>query len=146
MPGVPESSKQLLLRLLEEDLLPVNALRAAVESYRRLVHEAARKNGRANAALGDEIARSLQVLLKRVNDTTGAENLHILQAAVRYFVIQNDGSGNDLTSAEGLFDDARVVNAVFHYFGRDDLAVRNLPEPAARHAPVRGGAALAARR
>jgi hypothetical protein len=146
MPGVPESSKQLLLRLLQEDLIPVPALKAVVETYRRVIHEAERKNGRANGELGDEIARALQVMLGRVNESTGNDNLQILQAAVRYFVIQNDGSGNDLESEDGLFDDARVVNAVLHYFGRDDLKVKGVPEPASRRPPVRGGAALPARR
>lgn len=147
MPGVPETSKQLLLKLLQEDLIRVDALRMVVESYRRTIHEAARKNGRANAKLGDQIATSLQLLLKRVNDATGAENHQIIQAAVRYFVIQNDGSGHDLESEDGLYDDARVLNAVLHYFGLDKLKI-DVPAPAAarRPAPIRGGAATPARR
>lgn len=148
MPGVPESSKQLLLRLMQEDLIAVEALRAVVEQYRRVIHDAARKNGRANTVVGDAIAGSLQALLARMNETTGPDNHLIIQAAVRYFVIQNDGNGNDLESEDGLYDDARVVNAVMHYFGLDRLKIPNLPEPAAnrRPAPVRGGAAAPARR
>lgn len=147
MPGVPESSKQLLLRLLQEDLIPVEALKAVVESYRRVIHDAARRHGRANPHLGDAIANSLQALLARVNEATGADNLQVIQAAVRYFVIQNDGSGHDLESPDGLVDDARVVNAIMHYFGRDDLKIKELPEPAAsrRPAPIRGGAAATRR-
>ncbi len=142
MPGVPETSKQLLVRLLQEDLIPIEALKAVVESYRRVIHEASRRNGRANGALGDQIADSLQLLLARINDLTGPDNLQIIQAAVRYFVIQNDGSGHDLESEDGLYDDARVVNAVLHYFGLDRLKIQNLPAPASnRRPPVRGGAA-----
>lgn len=147
IPGVPESSKQLLLRLLQEDLIPVEALASVVESYRKVIRDAARKNGRANYKVGDQIAHALQSLLARVNETTGEANLSIIQAAVRYFVIQNDGSGHDLESEEGLYDDARVVNAVLRYFGRDDLMIQDLPAPPApRSAPVRGGAAAPARR
>jgi len=147
MPGVPETSKQLLVRLLQEDLIPVEALRAVVESYRRVIHEAQRRNGKANGPLGDKIANALQALLVRVNETTGDANLQIIQAAVRYFVIQNDGSGHDLESQDGLNDDARVVNAVMHYFGLDGLKITGLPEPApTRKPPIRGGAALPARR
>ncbi len=147
MPGVPETSKQLLVRLLQEDLLPIAALKAVVESYRRVIHEAERRNGRANGALGDKIASSLQALLARINETTGDDNLQIIQAAVRYFVIQQDGSGHDLESEDGLFDDARVVNAVMHYFGLDELKITGLPAPpAARRPPVRGGAAAPSRR
>jgi len=147
MPGVPETSKQLLVRLLQEDLIPVEALKAVVESYRRVIQEAQRRNGRADGALGDKIAYALQALLARINETTGGDNLQIIQASVRYFVIQNDGSGNDLELEDGLFDDARVVNAVIHYFGLDALKIVGLPQPAAnRRPPVRGGAAAPAKR
>ena len=66
---------------------------------------------------------------------------------MRYFVIQNDGSGHDLESEDGLYDDARVLNAVLHYFGLDKLKI-DVPAPAAarRPAPIRGGAATPARR
>lgn len=147
MQGVPETSKQLLVRLLQEDLIPVEALKAVVESYRRVIQEAQRRNGRADGALGDKIAYALQALLARINETTGGDNLQIIQASVRYFVIQNDGSGNDLELEDGLFDDARVVNAVIHYFGLDALKIVGLPQPAAnRRPPVRGGAAAPAKR
>ena len=147
MPGVPESSKQLLLRLLQEDLIPIQALQSVIESYRKVIRDAARKNGRANVKVGDQIAHALQTLLARVNETTGDDNQSVIQAAVRYFVIQNDGTGHDLESEDGLYDDARIVNAVMRYFGRDDLMVQGIPAPpVARGAPVRGGAAAPARR
>ncbi|MFO0750123.1 MAG: hypothetical protein U1F43_31295 [Myxococcota bacterium] len=147
MPGVPESSKQMLMRLLQEDLIPVPALKAVVESYRRVIAEAARKHGKANIKIGNAIADSLGILLGRINETTGEDNLRIIQAAVRYFVIQNDATGNDLESEDGLFDDARVINAVLRYFGRDDIMVKGVPEPASsRGMPTRGGAAAPVRR
>jgi len=143
MPGVPESSKQMLMRLLQEDPIPVAALKAVVESYRRVIQEANKRNGRANFRIGNQIADSLQVLLARINDKTGDDNLRIIQSAVRYFVIQNDATGNDLETEDGLYDDARVINAILRYFGRDDIMVKGVPEPAsARGKPVRGGSAI----
>ncbi|MCC6622338.1 MAG: hypothetical protein IT385_13835 [Deltaproteobacteria bacterium] len=143
MPGVPESSKQMLMRLLQEDPIPVAALKAVVESYRRVIQDAAKRNGRANFRIGNQIADSLQVLLGRINETTGDDNLRIIQSAVRYFVIQNDATGNDLETEEGLYDDARVINAILRYFGRDDLMVKGVPDPAAaRSKAVRGGSAI----
>lgn len=124
--GLPEDAKPLMAQLLEEELLPVSVLMRAVESYRQLIREAASQNGKANAHVGDQIADALLALMSRVNAKTGDENLHIIQAAVRYFVIQDDGSGHDLLSRVGLYDDARVVNAVLRYFGRDDLVVHDL--------------------
>lgn len=146
MPGVPENSKQMLLRLLQEDLIPVHALQAVIESYRKVIHETARKNGRANTRVGDQIADALQALLARINERTGPDNQSIIQAAVRYFVIQNDGTSHDLEAIDGLNDDARVVNAVLRYFGRDDLMIHDLPSAPVRGAPIRGGAAAPARR
>lgn len=146
IPGVPESSKQLMTRLMQEDLLPIEVLQSVIESYRRVIRETARKNGKANVKIGDQIADALQALLKRVNVMTGDENQRIIQAAVRYFVIQNDGNGHDLESATGLVDDAKVANAVMMYFGREDLVIKDLPEPPPKAAPVRGGAAAPAKR
>jgi hypothetical protein len=146
MPDVPDSTKALLTRLLQEQLLPLETLRKAIESYRAIIHETKRKNGKANVDLGDRIADALHLILRRVNEATGDENQRILQAAVRYFIIQNDGNGHDLESAQGLVDDARVVNAVLRYFGRDDLMIRDLPEPPVRNPPTRGGAAAPGKR
>lgn len=125
--GLPEDAQPLVAQLLEEDLLPVPVLMRAVESYRQVIHRAAAQNGKANAHVGDQIADALLALMSRINAKTGEENLHIIQAAVRYFVIQDDGSVHDLHSRDGLYDDARVVNAVLRYFGRDDLLIRDLP-------------------
>lgn len=129
MPGVPEASKALMLRLLDEEPLPVEALKIGVETYRRHIHVVREQNGRANTELGDAIAHALQAILDRVNEQTGVANLLIIQAAVRYFVIQNDGFGNDLATEDGLFDDARITNAVMHYFGLDKLKIP-IPVPA----------------
>ncbi|MCA9513865.1 MAG: hypothetical protein KC635_02880 [Myxococcales bacterium] len=138
MPGVPDHSRALLQQLLAEDLIPVEALPHIVESYRRVIHEARKKNPRTNVVMGDMIANSLVALLKKVTPKTGEQNLRIIQAAVRYFVIQNDGVTHDLETEAGFDDDARVVNAVLRFFGRDDLMI-DVPErrmPATRPSPA----------
>jgi len=125
---IPDDAKPLMAQLMVEDLLPIHVLIGGVENYRRVIHKAAAAGGNANSVVGDEIAHALTQLLDRVNEKTGADNMRLIQAAVRYFVIQDDGSGHDLESREGLYDDAHVVNAVVRYFGRDDLVVRSLPQ------------------
>ncbi len=137
VPGVPEQSRVLLKQLLAEDLIPAAALPHIVESYRRVIHDAYKRNGRANIVLGDKIADALLELLKSVNDKTSAKNLHIIQAAVRYFVIQDDGNVNDLACDRGLNDDAHLVNAVLRFFGRDDLMVDGIPETRPAQRPSR---------
>ncbi|PKN56771.1 MAG: hypothetical protein CVU56_14395 [Deltaproteobacteria bacterium HGW-Deltaproteobacteria-14] len=134
----------MLKQLLEEDLIPVESLPHIVESYRRVIHEAHRKNQRANVQLGDQIADALRGLLRSIDANTGDQNLRIIQAAVRFFVIQDDGAGgHDLASSDGLDDDAAIVNAVLRFFGRDDLMIPGAdtvraPRPAAARAASRG--------
>jgi|GEM_PF-1114268 len=147
MPGVPEGAREMLKQLLDEDLIPVESLPHIVESYRRVIHTAYKKYGRANVRLGDQIADALQALLRSINEKTGENNLRIIQAAVRFFVIQDDGDGgHDLASEDGLDDDAAIVNAVMRYFGRDDLMIPGLPQRSRRTAPtVRADRRAAAR-
>jgi hypothetical protein len=46
----------------------------------------------------------------------------MVQAAVRYFLIEDDADG-DLDSILGLDDDADVMNAVLRHLGYDDWQV-----------------------
>lgn len=137
VPGVSDTSRAMLKQLLEEDLIPVEALPHIVESYRRVIHDAHRRNGRANVRVGDQIADALQALLRSVTPKTGDKNLRLIQAAVRYFVIQDNASevGHDLQTERGLDDDARVVNAVLRFLGRDDLMIPNIPLLAGQPGP-----------
>lgn len=127
MPGISENSRGLLKQLLEEALIPVEALPHVIESYRRVIHDAQRKGRRVNTAVGDQIAAALQGLLKSVGPKTGEDNLRIIQAAVRYFVIQDDGAKHDFATMDGLDDDARVVNAALRFFGLDQLQIPDIP-------------------
>jgi hypothetical protein len=130
IPGIPDQAAPLFADLQQEDLLPVSTLRAAVEAYRQAIARHA-QGGPADPELGDRIASALDSLLGRVNHLTDEPAYRAVQAAVRYFLIQEDGGGSDLASHDGLHDDARVVNAVVRYFGRDDLtvAVPEVPPP-----------------
>jgi hypothetical protein len=123
IPGIPEQAAGMYAELQLEDLLPVSTLKAAVEVYRQSVTRHANRGGPANAALANAIAGALSTLLDRVNHLTEEPAYRAIQAAVRYFIIQDDGDGNDLATADGLHDDARVANAVVRYFGREDLLI-----------------------
>ena len=128
IPGIPEQAAELFGQLQQEDLLPVSTLRAGVEAYRQSIARQAARGLPANAQLADAIAGSLTILLDRINDLTTEAALRVIQAAVRYFLIQDEGYGGDLASMRGLDDDAHVVNAVLAYYGRPDLRV-DVPEP-----------------
>ena len=57
----------------------------------------------------------MKLLSSVKDDTPDAERLAI-QAAVRYFVLEDDAE-SDLNSVIGLDDDAEVVNAVLRHLG-----------------------------
>jgi len=139
LPAIAEALKPLLRKLLSEDLVPIASLHKLVDAYRRVIREEAGHSGHVNLALGEAIAEALMKLLPSIGARTGVAERHVIQAAVRYFVIENDAMGHDLQHEDGLFDDARVVNAMLRWVGRDDLAVR-VPEPARRPSVI-GGAA-----
>ncbi len=134
LPTVPEAVKPLLRKLMEGDLLSLGVLRAMVESYLRVIRDAARKGRPVNVELGEGIAASLLALIARVDERTTEDDRRLVQAAVRYFVIENDGMGHDLAHEDGLFDDARVVNALMRWCGRDDLMLQ-MPQLAERRRP-----------
>ncbi|MFO0749283.1 MAG: hypothetical protein U1F43_27005 [Myxococcota bacterium] len=139
LPGLPESGRPLLWTLLTEPLVPLPALRSIVASYSRVIEGLGRRGQRVNVPLGKAIALALDTILLRVDERTGDGDYRVIQAAVRYFVIENDG-GSDFASNDGLLDDARVVNAMLRWLGRDDLIIDLALRPP-RSSGVFGGAA-----
>ncbi len=132
LPGLPPDAVPLLERLLQEDFLPIEALANIVESYREVINEAHARHGIANAEIGGAIADASLDLLDVMDDRASHDTRRVLQAGIRYFVIENDGQGSDLATVEGLDDDARVMNAVLRYFGRDELFIDVPDRPPAR--------------
>lgn len=142
LPGIPEASKSLLWTLLTERPMPQQALEGIVTSYGRVIEGLAKKDARVNGELGKAITHALTTILARVDDRTGDDDYRVIQAAVRYFVVENDGGGNDFATLDGLVDDARVVNSMLRWLGRDDLTVDVTKRPARTPSRIFGGAAL----
>ncbi|MFO0750833.1 MAG: hypothetical protein U1F43_34960 [Myxococcota bacterium] len=144
LPGIAEPLKPLLRKLLAEELIPVPALRALVDTYIRVIREASRNGAHVNLVVGEGIALALLSVLARVDARTTPDERRIIQSAVRYFVIENDAMGHDLAHEDGLFDDARVVNAMLRWIGRDDLQVA-VPASGAARRPTSMGSAASSR-
>jgi hypothetical protein len=143
VPGLPDTSRTLLARLLEEPLVPAGDLSEMVAIYRRVIQDSEQAGLPVNAPLGLALADTLDKVLALVDDRVEPEALLVIQVAVLYFVIEYDGFGHDLHHEDGLFGDARVVNAMLRWFGLDALAVP-LPAAAAERRPASdaGGPAL----
>ncbi len=67
--------------------------------------------------LARELVATTQRLLGTLDETTPERTRRLVQAAVRYLVVEDDADG-DLDSILGLDDDAEVLNAVLVQLGR----------------------------
>ena len=126
--GIPAGSRPLWTRLVDEELMPVHDLFRQVREYHEAISQ--RANWRASGQSGGEIdptlARGLveasQRLLGTLTEETPTRTRRLVQAAVRYFLIEDDADA-DLDSILGLDDDADVINAVLRHLGHDDWQV-----------------------
>jgi hypothetical protein len=76
-----------------------------------------------DAVLARELVSACTKLLGTANDSMPEHHRRAIQAAVRYFVIEEDAD-SDLASVLGLDDDAEVVNAVLQYLGHTKWSVK----------------------
>ncbi|MCP3976686.1 MAG: hypothetical protein GY720_19540 [bacterium] len=95
--------------------------RDRVEGHLSLVLAAQTINPVVDIELAEKIARSLLSLLDD-RATLGFEERRLLAGAVEYYVLSTD-IDNDLDSAIGLVDDARVANATAVALNRPDLVI-----------------------
>lgn len=112
----------LFERFVTQSPEPVDQLRAACRAYVARFERIAE----ADALLDPEDAREIGALCEALLDHLGDEPdpaAHTLvHAAVRYFVLEDDGDAD--TSIGGLEDDRAVVRAVAIALGRADLVRR----------------------
>ncbi len=117
--ALPPIAKDVFARLLEEPLRPVSELREEVRRYVGVIEQAAQENPYVDDILARDIARVCEGLLDAVTEDTPELALRQIQAAIRYFVTEEDGD-SDLAIG-GLDEDAAVANAVACHLGREDL-------------------------
>ncbi len=107
---VPAESRELVEELLDEPLLSSVVLRGEVEAHLDLFRSAQRENPELDVGQAEALARQCRRLLDAVGDDATEEQRQLVQVAVRYFVIEDDG--DDDIQIGGLDDDEAVVAAV----------------------------------
>ena len=120
--GIPQAALGLWQRLMAEALIPVHELFGQVKDYQKSIHQRSSDDEGVDPALAENLIRASMRLLGTLNDATPEATRQVIQAAVRYFVIEDDAD-SDLDSILGLDDDAEVVNAVLRHLGHDDWVV-----------------------
>jgi uncharacterized membrane protein YkvA (DUF1232 family) len=122
--GIPEAARSLWARLVTEAPKPVPELVKQVHDYQRNL---ARRSEWHDENIDPKLARALidraLKLLGTIGPDTADRTRRLVQAAVRYLVIEDDAT-NDLGSILGLDDDAEVMNAVLRELGRESWQVK----------------------
>ena len=88
-----------------------SALRTAVRDHRKRIHDTPGTEAFVNLALVDRLSEACERLLSRIDDSTPEDTRRAIQAAVLYYIIDDD-EASDCWSVNGLEDDRLVMNAV----------------------------------
>ena len=124
--GIPNASKELWNKLLAEDLRPVHELVREVKVYQQAIAQRSTvRNADVDPTLANALVDASMKLLTTIKDDTLEDRRRLIQAAVRYFVIEDDAD-SDLDSSLGLDDDAEVLNAVMKHLGFEEWMVEVL--------------------
>ena len=121
--SLPEVAQQLFDELSREPLCPPEELRADVESYLRTCGSAGERNEFPDLAQATKLAARLWRLIHAIPRLSDGDR-HLVQAAVRYFVLVSDG--DDDLGPDGLSDDAAVIAVVEDHVGVGSIAARDL--------------------
>lgn len=121
--GIPNASKDLWRKLVSEELRPVHELFKEVRSYQHAISQRSTvQDAEVDPTLAKALAEASLRLLGTLNESSPENTRRLVQAAVRYFIIEDDAD-SDLDSILGLDDDAEVMNAVLKKLGHDKWIV-----------------------
>lgn len=108
-------TRAVVTDLLREPLIADDTLRAEVRAYKSAIEAAPAADHELGLALVEGACKLLDAV-------TNPRAHRLVQVAVRYFVMDDDGD-DDLASAFGFDDDVEVFNAVARVLERHDLLI-----------------------
>lgn len=108
-------TRPLVRRLLAEPILDLGVLARDLEACEARIREAAGPTSLADDDTGLELVARCRQLLAR-SPGLDHRGQRLVQVAVRYLVIEDDGD-DDVGSPFGFDDDREVVDAVFRELG-----------------------------
>ena len=116
---ISELARPLFAKLLEDDPVPVDELRARVLAHGEHLKAA---GGAVDLRLSAELTESCNGLLDSLTEFSGDTSRKLVQAACLYFVLEDDASPD--TGDNGLVDDVEVLNAVAKHLDLERLIIR----------------------
>lgn len=122
LPGIPYEARELWTRLLAEEPMPLASLRSELNDYNQSIVRKTRVSEDIDPTLARALVQAARRMLDLVDAGTPEETRRLIQAAVRYFILEEDAE-SDLDTVLGLDDDAAVMNAVARHIGKDDWVV-----------------------
>jgi uncharacterized membrane protein YkvA (DUF1232 family) len=115
---LPESIASLFDQLMREPRRSREEMRRRVASYAVSIESLARDVDYLDVDLVQRIANRCHRLIETIHDGVSEDHRRLVQAAVLYFVLDEDAEG-DTSSLIGFDDDRLVVDAVARELGVD---------------------------
>jgi len=115
-PGVPEEARTRLAELLEDPPIPAEELLEQIEAYLGRIRQVVMQGAPLDVSAAERLATLSRHLVRQMGTLPGEAERRLVQAAVRYFVLEDDAEG-DLVSILGLDDDDQVLQAVARHLG-----------------------------
>lgn len=116
--ALPPAIANLFDRLMREPRRSREEMRRRVASYAVSIESLARDVDYLDVDLVQRIANRCHRLIETIHDGVSEDHRRLVQAAVLYFVLDDDAEG-DTSSLIGFDDDRLVVDAVARELGVD---------------------------
>ena len=118
--GIPAEAEPLFRQLLDDEPVDHATLTSLLTEHVADISAQSGSDEPPNLKKALQLAAACRGLLDEAQRREGPDARRLVQAAVNYF-IRNDDGDPDLTSAHGLDDDEAVCRAVARHLGRNDL-------------------------
>jgi hypothetical protein len=115
---MPVEYRDRFAELLGRPALGAEALSAELGEYVHAVQQLKALSANIDLLTAERVVAALEALL-REHDRHGDEGRRLVQAAVEYFVREEDDE--EITGVLGFDDDIQVINAVIRALGRPGL-------------------------
>lgn len=118
--GIPEEAQPLFRELLEDEPVDAASLTSLLTEHVADINALSQTENPPNLHKALQLAELCRGLLEEAAKRNDPELSKLVQAAVKYFISNDDGDP-DLLSPHGLDDDEGVCHAVAKHLGRVDL-------------------------